>query len=64
MRKENESYLKSLEQQYMKKKENSGVGRQIRQKMGWKKEGEDEEDDDFSQEEREIEEDIASDIEN
>ena len=36
MRKENEERLKMLEEVYNRKKENSGVGRVIREKMGFK----------------------------
>jgi hypothetical protein len=35
MRKENEERLRELEQVYNRKKENSGIGKAIRQKMGY-----------------------------
>ena len=38
MRRENERRLKELEEIYMRKRENTGVGRVIRERMGWKEE--------------------------
>jgi hypothetical protein len=35
MRKENEERLKMLEETYLRKKENSGVGKSMRERMGF-----------------------------
>ena len=54
MRIENDERLRELEEVYMKKKVNSGVGRKIREKMGLDEKVDFEEREEYEEEEEEV----------